>query len=102
MDIKLKNKFNSNLERLLKEYNFQKVYDVMTFLDWTWYLNRISNFVVPNIDDMKDCVRKLFNLAINEDNFNSTCATNGFFLKLWSNGDIRIWFSVCDYDTNLE
>ena len=94
MNTKLKNQFNLNLEELIEGYNFQKIHSVMNFLNWNWYGKGI-----PSIENMKDCIRELYNLAIQESNFDTTFGTGGFSLKLYKDGSIYVWFTVCDYQT---
>ena len=48
-------KMKENIDKMINNFDFEKVHKVMSFLDWRWYpLN-----VVPSIDELKKQAREL-------------------------------------------
>lgn len=73
-----------DFKRLLKEFDFGKVRQVMLALDWKWY--HIKPAIVPTVSEMKTMVSNLFNSIINEGWV--TASSGGFTL---SNVDGCLW-----------
>lgn len=47
---------DEKIENILDNFNFEEMHKVMTFLNWTWY-----NDKVPTIDELKEKAKALLN-----------------------------------------
>ena len=67
------------VQNIMKDFNFQKVHDVMEQLDWKWAM---SKYGVPTIDELKTEAKRLLVDACIE----RTCVATGGFRAVYENG----------------
>lgn len=89
MDKELEYRVHINFTEALSRFNFTKVYDTMTYLGWTWGLDRCS----PSQAQMRNMVKELFETAINEFNDEELSVySGGFLVRISKTGQVTIQF----------
>lgn len=66
----------AKIEDILKNFDFEKVHDVMEKLDWKWAMSRYG---VPTIDEMKHEAKRLLEASATE----KTCVATGGFKAVY-------------------
>lgn len=59
-------------EEIMKNFDFKKVHQIITFLDWKWYIDGEDR--IPSIPELKSQARKMI-----EDAFDGICYSTGGF-----------------------
>ena len=77
------------INRIIKEFNFSKVRNVMQHLDWKWAFSKSKNRI-PTIAEMKNVARHLLERAANDSKLSSYNACGGFE----ANKEDDYWFSL--------
>lgn len=71
----------AQMERLLLEFDFYKVYDIMTHLSWKWSNKKDEKEYSPSVEDLKSCARELLtgciDMASQSDNKRSYISCGG-------------------------
>jgi len=95
-------------KQLMKEFDFKKIHEVMTFLNWTWYFED-----VPSIEDLKnrveelsnECIARYVNRKYKYGSDRMYVATGGFIVDIWRD---QLWISfkledaIYDYEEKFE
>jgi len=89
----------------LNEFDFDKVSDVMTFLNWEWSIDE-HNYRVPTVQELRANARKYLKLviqgALESEGKEYITGTGGFRYecKIYENGFVwlRMSFEVTDWD----
>lgn len=88
----------SELEKVLREFDFEKVHKVMTALDWTY-----SNGEIPDVDELRKTAEDVLKTAIKirktEKDIKAVCSTGGFTGKCSKKGHLTLMFVVEEYGT---
>ncbi len=83
----------NDIETILDEFDFEKVHQAMTALNWTW----ATSAGVPTIGEMRRCARMLLNYVKNADSDEPDymTATGGFHASrnLYP-GDAKRYYSL--------
>jgi hypothetical protein len=69
---------DEHIKYIVDSFNFEKVYNVMKFVDWKWYNPKTQGMYVPTIDEMKNVVIKLL-YSVYIDNDDVFAMTSGGF-----------------------
>jgi len=87
----------NNIEKIINEFDFEKVHDVMTYLNWTWGDN------IPTTEEMKIQALGLLNdvKPINKNRYSSSY-TGGFKATYVGNNKFNLTFIVENYDNHDE
>lgn len=90
----------SKIDVIINNFDFVKVHDVMTHLDWSWF----DTYGVPSIEQMKVCARKLLEYCSSAldtlEEYN--ISTGGFFVHGYTaNGfkELSLKFIVTEYSS---
>lgn len=77
---------------VLEKFNFDKVRNVMDYLDWHWGGNELP----PSRVEMRDMVTHLFEdaLRFSRDDNGITCGSGGFQIQIFRSGNVEIRFIV--------
>lgn len=67
------NKYQYLIDEIMEQFDFNKVHEVMTFLDWKWVTKR--GHVIPTLDEIRAEANRLLGQAVMEQ---TTIATGGF------------------------
>lgn len=69
----------NDIETILDEFDFEKVHQAMTALNWTW----ATSDGVPTIGELRKCARTLLNYAkhANSEESDYMTATGGFYVS---------------------
>jgi len=86
-------KTKKKIKKILKNFDFEKVHDVMTHLNWTWY---DTDGKVPSIDQLKELAKKLLYHAAEKEGFYSS-ATGGFKATKYENGTLELEFILASW-----
>lgn len=73
---------NSLIKEIMGSFDFEKVHEVMKFLNWKWA--SLSNEGIPTVDQLRDEARKLLKEAWDK---KSTISTGGFTARYHSEED---------------
>lgn len=95
----MNNKVLKQYRNALNNMNFEKIEQVMNFLDWGWG----KDLSVPSIDEMKDTCDELFMVVLQDhvkEGKRSSASTGGFKVEVWENS-VSIEF-VLDEASDLE
>ena len=83
---------NPKIEEIMNNFDFEKVYRIMKFLDWEWScVNR-----VPNVKELKATARKLLE---DLDSVQSEYIGTGGFVAEDYGGNYRLTFQVEDWNS---
>lgn len=94
------------IDDIMENYNFQKVQDVMIFLNWSWFGADES----PSINELKDKAREHLTSAydLSEQHQDNVAIANGGFhaLARYSYDELEVFslelmFSVANWDIDL-
>jgi hypothetical protein len=89
-----KEEFTINFDKLLNQFNFQKVRDIMILLDWKWSMK--DGYKIPEIIDMQRMCSDLFthlNVEQWEENqYDKLVSSGGFELVVFKDGDVELSF----------
>jgi hypothetical protein len=69
---------DEHIKYIVDNFNFNKVYNVMKFVDWKWYNTKSQGMDVPTINDMKTVVIQLLNNVYIEDDDVFAMTSGGF------------------------
>ena len=99
--------FTKALDEVMDYFDFEKVYEVMTHLEWAWFGKRLSlqdirQTVRDNLRKLKSLLNDHLSVQGNEDCEYYTLETGGFKYKVFTNGNIAVDFVVSDWETDVE
>lgn len=86
-------KTKKKIKKILKNFDFEKVHNVMAHLNWTWY---DTDGKVPSIDQLKELAKKLLYHVAEEERFYSS-ATGGFKATKYENGTLELEFILASW-----
>lgn len=92
------------IDEVVDNLDFDKIRNIMCFLDWKWEKNDIEYYPEPS--DMKRCVRMLMKTSYNESlshKDNGYSATGGF-TSICFYGDkpsFRVYFAVEEWENGI-
>lgn len=86
-------KTKKKIKKILKNFDFEKVHDVMTHLNWTWY---DTDGKAPSIDQLKELAKRLLNEVSEKEEF-YTLHTGGFKATRYENGTLQLEFVLTDW-----
>ena len=86
-------KTKKKIKKILKNFNFEQVHDVMEHLNWSW---RDTDGKAPSIDQLKDLAKRLLNSVSEKDEFYNI-STGGFRALKYGNGSLELEFVVTDW-----
>lgn len=85
---------NQQIEEIIEEFDFEKVYKVMITLDWIWFGGRIT------IERLKETAEHLLQDAYNRSTGDeSYCSTGGFRAVYVRDFGFRLSFEVDSWET---
>lgn len=73
-----KEQLEKKIERILKDFDFEKVHEVMKYLNWKWYLFEIDDMGIPYIRNLKNVAERLLRSAVSSPTEYGRSATGGF------------------------
>ena len=81
--------FKTQKEKIFKNFNFDKVYEAMHDMDWTWLGEVIT------IDSLKECANEILDdlESLPED---YSCVSSGGFMAQRIHGHYKLFFVVED------
>ena len=83
-------------ESLMETFDWEKVHQVMTALNWTW-----TNVGIPDINDMKEKVQELMSSVHGKNGY--TVSSGGFMVSYYTlpndRDTFRVLFAVTKRDT---
>lgn len=86
-------KTKKKIKKILKNFDFEKVHNVMEHLNWGW---KDTDGKVPSIDQLKELAEKLLNEVSEKDEF-YYISTGGFRAFKYENGSLELEFVVTDW-----
>lgn len=86
-------KTKKKIKKILKHFDFEKVHNVMTHLNWSW---RDTDGKAPSIDQLKELAKRLLSQVSEEEGFYSS-ATGGFKAIKYENGSLELEFILTDW-----
>lgn len=75
---------NTLSEKIIRNFDFQKVLNYMTDVNWKWTkVDENDNLVqaVPTLDELKNCVRDMFDDVITNNDTRYSLSTGGFSVE---------------------
>lgn len=100
------NKFQA-IQSTLEEFDFERVHDVMTYLNWTWLRKKDGEFVdaIPTISDLKATAMQLLSDSFDNSVANKKdcgCSTGGFSVQSFYDGTgtvkLILSFNLCEWE----
>lgn len=88
----MKRKDREAIEKIMNNFDFERVHNVMLHLNWEWYYEG-----VPSIKELKRIAKHLLE-EVCENKWSST-GTGGFFVYRAAKGILTLHFSIEDWDT---
>lgn len=105
------------IQYCLNEFNFYRVHDIMSYLNWEWVLNQEEHeYGVPSIDDLKNRAESLLRQCYDEmDECEETdliieiddeykcfkISSGGFSATTWKDNNCRLSFEL-EYSESFE
>lgn len=86
-------KTKKKIKKILKNFDFDRVHDVMEHLNWGW---KDTDGKVPSIDQLKELAKKLLNEVSEKDEFYNI-STGGFRAFKYENGSLELEFVLTDW-----
>lgn len=98
--------FIKALDEVMDYFDFERVHEVMTYLDWAWggkkvTLQDIRQTVRGNLRRLKSSLNEHLSIPGNEDCEYYFLESGGFKYKVFTNGDITIDFVVAGWHTDV-
>lgn len=81
-------KTKKKIKKILKHFDFEKVHNVMTHLNWSWH---DTDGKAPSIDQLKELANRLLSQVAEEEGFYSS-ATGGLKAIKYENGSLELEF----------
>lgn len=91
------------IDECIDEFDFERVYSVMYFLDWKWFID--DKYVIPSVRDLRKKARLLINTTIEclqnspPDKPKATVTSGGLQVTVWDEDgdkDIRLQFILTE------
>ena len=75
------------IDDIMDNFEFDKVHEVMEFLEWKWALD--DGYCVPSINDLRRRSRQLIKDVVSNLERNEECnvSTGGFTVRGWKSSD---------------
>lgn len=77
--------YNNEINYIIDDFDFIKVYKTMKYLDWRWNTPTVQN-KTPTVNEMRKFVRELFSISIQEfleeKKKSTTVSSGGFQIQL--------------------
>lgn len=86
-------KTKKKIKKILKHFDFEKVHNVMTHLNWSWH---DTDGKAPSIDQLKDLAKRLLNEVSEKEEFYSS-ASGGLKAIKYENGTLELEFILASW-----
>lgn len=84
----------ANIDEVMDNFNFQRVHEVMKFLNWTWAFDPVP----PSVDQIKEFLLNYLESAAQEDGaYEVSCG--GFIVRKTADNNFDVAFSISSWET---
>lgn len=89
-----KKKYAPEIERIMNEYDWDKVHKVMTFLDWKWGSGPGGTLEIPNVDRLKKRAKEMLEDVAGSAGWMSLWCGGFIADKMTEDGELALHFSI--------
>ena len=90
----------TTIDKIIKEFDFQRVHDVMKLINWKW-IDTEAVAYVPHIYQLEETARRLLEEMVKSTKEYDIIATGGFEAVKWDNA-LVLNFVLTGWDEELE